>query len=146
MTIQKNSEISKELWQAYLETDFKVFSEKPFTLKVGQFSSELNSIIKQSNYSSATFITAYNPYSQQLSDSENVARQERLKIEIAKRGLTAVEGVGQHPSNQWPGEPSLLILGLNKEAASTLARQLEQNAFVWCDEKSTPQLVKPSPI
>lgn len=146
MTNQVNSEISKELWQAYLETDFKVFSENPFTLKVGQYSDELNTLIKKSRYSSAVFITSYNPFSKLLSDTENVARQEQLKIEIAKRGLTAIEGIGQHPSNQWPGEPSLLILGLNKEAASTLARQLEQNAFVWCDEKSIPQLVQPSPI
>jgi hypothetical protein len=146
MTNQDNSAISKELWQAFLETDFKVFSENPFTLKVGQYSDELNSIIKKSKCSSAAFITAYNPYSKQLSDAENVARQEQLKIEIAKRGLTAIEGIGQHPSNQWPGEPSLLILGLNKEAASTLARQLEQNAFVWCDETSILQLVQPSTI
>ena len=146
MTNQENSTISKELWQAYLETDFKVFSENPFTLKVGHYSDELNSIIKKSKCSSAAFITAYNPYSQQLTDTENVARQEQLKIEIAKRGLTAIEGIGQHPSNQWPGEPSLLILGLNKAAAATLASQLEQNAFVWSDETSIPQLIQPSTI
>ena len=146
MASQENYTISKELWQAYLETDFKVFAVNPFTLKVGQYSEDLNSIIKKSKYSSAAFITAYNPYSQQLSDAENVARQEQLKIEIAKRGLTTIEGVGQHPSNQWPGEPSLLILGLNKAAAATLARQLEQNAFVWSDETSIPQLIQSSTI
>jgi hypothetical protein len=146
MTNQENHTISKELWQAYLETEFKVFADNPFKLKVGQYSDELNTIIEKSKYSSAAFITAYNPYSKQLSDAENVARQEQLKIEIAKRGLIAIEGIGQHPSNQWPGEPSLLILGLNKEAASTLARQLEQNAFVWCDETSIPQLLQPSTI
>ncbi len=146
MTSKENSAISKELWQAYLETDFKVFSENPFTLKVGQYSDELNSIIKKSKYSSATFITAYNPYSQQLSDSENVARQEQLKIEITKRGLIAIEGIGQHPSNQWPGEPSLLILGLDKATSATLASQLEQNAFVWSDETSIPQLIQPFTI
>ena len=144
MASQENYTISKELWQAYLETDFKVFAENSFTMKVGQYSSELNSIIKKSKHSSAAFITAYNPYSQQLSDAENVARQEQLKIEIAKRGLTAIEGIGQHPSNQWPGEPSLLVIGLSNAAAATLARQLEQNAFVWIDETSIPQLIKPS--
>ena len=146
MASQENYTISKELWQAYLETDFKVFAENSFTMKVGQYSSELNSIIKKSKYSSAAFITAYNPYSQQLSDAENVARQEQLKIEIAKRGLTTIEGIGQHPSNQWPGEPSLLIIGLSKAAAATLASQLEQNAFVWSDETSIPQLIQPSMI
>ena len=144
MASQENYTISKELWQAYLETDFKVFAENSFTMKVGQYSSELNSIIKKSKHSSAAFITAYNPYSQQLSDAENVARQEQLKIEIAKRELTAIEGIGQHPSNQWPGEPSLLVIGLSNAAAATLARQLEQNAFVWIDETSIPQLIKPS--
>ena len=107
MTNQENSSISKELWQAYLETDFKVFSENLFTLKVGQYSDELNSIIKKSKYSSAAFITAYNPYSKQLSNAENIAKQEQLKIEIAKRGLTAIEGIGQHPSNQWLSDVSV---------------------------------------
>ena len=107
MASQENYTISKELWQAYLETDFKVFAENSFTMKVGQYSSELNSIIKKSKHSSAAFITAYNPYSKQLSNTENIARQKQLKIEIAKRGLTTIEGIGQHPSNQWPGEPSL---------------------------------------
>ena len=114
MKNQENSAISKELWQAYLETDFKVFAENSFTLKVGQYSSELNSIIKKSKYSSAAFITAYNPYSQELSDVENVARQEQLKIQIAKRGLTAIEGIGQHPSNQWlvKADPHLAVQDL----------------------------------
>ena len=29
----------------------------------------------------------------------------------------------------WKGEPSLLILGLDKKSAATLVRQLEQNAL-----------------
>lgn len=142
MTNQEKYTISNELWQAYLETDFKVFAKTPFTMKVGQYSEELNLILKKTEYSSAAFITAYNPYSQQLTNSENAARHEQLKIEIARRGLAAIEGIGQHPSNQWPGEPSFLILGLDKGEATTLAGQLKQNAFVWSDATSIPQLIK----
>jgi hypothetical protein len=145
MKIHQNHSISKELWQAYEETEFKVYSDNSFTLKIGNYSDELNSLINESKCLSAAFITAYNPFSKQLSESENSERQDGLRQELAKRGLKCYDGVGQHPSGQWPGEPSLLILGLSKEAALALARNLEQNAFVWSDSSAVPQLISALP-
>ena len=55
--------------------------------------------------------------------------------------LEFVAGIGQHPSNQWPGEPSYLVFGLTLEAAKTLGTRLEQNAIVWNGSDGTPQLI-----
>jgi hypothetical protein len=91
----------------------------------------------------AAFITAWNPFSQQLSEQENKDRQQELKAKLKTRGLAFVDGIGQHPSNEWPGEPSLLIFNLNRESAKVLAAQYEQHAFVWSGETAVPELVQP---
>jgi hypothetical protein len=65
----------------------------------------------------AAFITAHNPFSRQLSESENSLRQADLKAKLNQRGLICIDGIGQHPSNHWPGEISVLVLGLDLEAA-----------------------------
>ena len=56
-------------------------------------------------------------------------------------GLAYLDGLGQHPSNQWPPEESYLVLGLPLDAAATLCERLEQNAFVWMGADCVPQLV-----
>jgi hypothetical protein len=91
----------------------------------------------------AAYITAWNPFSRQLTDPKNKARQEELKATLKKRGLICIGGIGQHPSNNWPGEVSVLVLGLDLEAAKSLARHYEQHAFVWAASDGVPELVLP---
>ena len=45
--------------------------------------------------------------------------------------------------NNWPGEPSVLILDMGHEAAKALAGQYEQLAFVWADQTAVPTLMLP---
>jgi hypothetical protein len=96
----------------------------------------------QYNTSCAAFITAWNLFSQQLSPKENEQRQQELKAQLKTRGLRFIDGIGQHPSNEWPGEPSVFILNLNRESAKVLAAQYEQHAFVWAGETAVPELVQ----
>ena len=139
--MEKINPIDPALWEAYEKTHFIVKSTPEFVLKVGQHSEELKQLFIHSSLSTATFITAYNPFSQQLSEDENLERQEKLVKEIQSRGLNLLQGLGQDPDHKWEGEPSLLILDIASEAAKKLARTYEQNAFVWCDETCTPQLI-----
>jgi hypothetical protein len=92
---------------------------------------------------SAAFITAWNPFSQNLPAKENQARHDELKANIKKRGLVCIDGIGKHPSNNWPGEVSVLVLDLDLEEAKSLARQYEQHAFVWTLGDCVPQLIQP---
>lgn len=139
--MNSNKSIDSELWKAYEETDFIVHTKPEFTLNIGQFSEQLKQLLNSHKVTSAAFVTAYNPFSQQLSEDENSERQTRLVDEIHSRGLSLFQGLGQHPNHQWQGEPSVLILGIALEAAKKLACTYEQNAFVWCDEACTPQLI-----
>ena len=127
--------------QAYLETHYHVHGEQPFILRIGQVSSDLASLYGRHNVDCAAFITGCNPFSRRVSKSENKDQQKALAKELAGRSLTFYEGIGQHPSNKWPGEESFLVLGLDHEAAKKLGERFEQNAIVCAGTDAMPQLV-----
>ena len=79
--------------------------------------------------------------SQQLSAKENEERHQALIAEIKSRSLSLLPGEGKHPSNNWPAEQSVLVLGLSLEAAKTLGRRFEQNAVVWTGKDGVPELL-----
>jgi len=120
-----------------------VHHEAPFVMHIGQPCLELKALMANHNALSAAFITAWNPFSQNLPAKENQARQDELKANLKKRGLICIDGIGKHPSNNWPGEVSVLALGLDLEAAKSLARHYEQHAFVWAAGDGVPELVQP---
>jgi hypothetical protein len=135
------ADLNPQLRKAYRETEYRVTEGEPFVLRVDEPCPELLGLYRAKNVSCAAFITACNPFSQPLSAEENARRQAELRSELARRSLFYLEGVGQHPSGTWPGEPSFLVLGLALEAAKTLGRAYEQNAIVWCGADAVPRLV-----
>jgi len=135
------STIEPETVQAYLETEYRVAEDPPFALRVGLVTPELAALHKARGVDCSAFLTACNPFGAVLTDEANAARQAELHHELATRSLSFIAGVGQHPSNGWPGESSFLVLGLTLEAAKALGRRMEQNAVVWSGADAMPQLV-----
>ncbi len=127
--------------QAFLETEYKVFGDSPFTLKIDEPNSALAAACKKNCAESSAYITACNPNSKNHGDSENEARNNALRRELIERNFAFVEGVGKHPSNEWPGEASFLIFGIDLETASDLSRRMEQDAFVWVGPDWVPKLI-----
>ena len=127
--------------QAYRETEYRVFAEAGFTLRVGQASAELLAAHKRHKTHCSAFLTACNPLSQAFDAASNAERQAALAQELNNQGLVFESGIGQHPSNGWPGEESLLVYGLELEAAKALGTRFEQNALVWCGADAVPQLI-----
>ncbi len=135
------SELDAFLVAAYRETEYQVTEGAPFVLKVDEPCPALLGLYRAKNVSCAAFITACNPFSRELTDSENAVRQTELASELKRRSLSYLEGVGHHPSGDWPGEPSFLALGLALEAAKSLGKAFEQNAIIWCGADAVPNLV-----
>ncbi len=135
------SAIDPPTLQAYLETDYRVHGEPGFTLRVGRASAELLAAHKRRRTDCSAFLTACNPFSQPLDAAASAARQAALAKELSGRSLAFVPGVGQHPSNGWPGEDSFLVFGLTLEAAKALGTRLEQNGLVWSGADAVPQLI-----
>lgn len=125
--------------KAYLETDYSVSGQ--FVMRVGVANESLAKLYKQSNTDSGTFITACNPFSQDVGEIINAARQAELAKDLSQRSLAFFDGIGKHPSGDWPAEPSYFVLGLSLEAAKALGEKYGQNAIVWCGADAIPELV-----
>jgi hypothetical protein len=133
--------IDPETIQAFRETPFRVHGNNPFTLRVGEVSTALAAEYERHRVDCSAYITACNPFSKIVDDSENAERHTALSVELDLRNMAFVEGVGQHPSNQWPGEASFLVFGLTLEAAKALGTRLDQNAIIWAGSDAVPQLI-----
>jgi len=135
------SRIPASLLKAYRQTEYRVEAPQPFTLRIGRASPALLLLHRQSGVASSAFITACNPHSRLLTDSENAERQQRLGEALAREGWRSLPGSGKHISGPWPAEASFLVLGIGRRDASRLARAFDQNAIVFCGEECIPELV-----
>ena len=135
------SAIDPRTVQAYLETEYRVHGKPGFTLRVGQASADLLSAHKRQKADCSAFLTACNPFSEPFDVAANAERQAALAKELSRRSLMFLPGIGQHPSNEWPGEESFLVFGLTLEAAKVLGSKFEQNGFIWTGAAAVPQLI-----
>jgi sugar phosphate isomerase/epimerase len=135
------SEILPATIKAYLETDYCVFGESPFVLRVGIANEPLAKLYKRLKTNCGAFVTAFNPFSNEAGESANTARQVELAKELNRRSLTFIDGIGKHSSGEWPAEASYFVLGLSLEAAKALGKKYDQNAVVWCGSDAIPELV-----
>lgn len=137
------SAIDPQLLQAYLATEYTVLGQRPFRLYIDTFSPELLALYHTHGVRCATFISASNPFSQRLNDTENVKRQQEFKQTLAGQGFLSIDGFGQHPepADGWPGEHSFLVPGLSLSDARHFARLCEQNAFLWAGGDAVVRLV-----
>ena len=135
------SAIPLETIAAYRATHYRVIDQIPFVLKIGRPSQHLQRLFREYDLHSAAFLTAWNPFSHPTSEADNRAAQARLENDISQNSLPVIAGEGVDPTGEWPGEPSVLALGLSLEAASSLGVQYQQNAIVWADQDIKPQLI-----
>lgn len=134
------SPLHPHLLRAYRETEYHVTGSPPLILRVGQHSPELGTLMKIHKARSCAFITASNPRSQRLDATLNALKQAALATELRASQLPFREGIGMHPSNNWPGEPSFLVLGISESHARMLAIRYEQNAILWADHRAVPEI------
>lgn len=135
------SAIDPRTVQAYLETEYRVQGEPGFILHVGRASADLLSAHKRLEADCSAFLTACNPFSEPFDEAANAARQAELAHQLSSLGLVFLPGIGQHPSNDWPGEESFLVFGLTLQAAEAIGSQWGQNGIVWSGADAVPQLI-----
>ena len=136
-----DSNITPDTIHAYLETEYVVLGDHSFTLRVGQASKDLHTANTRHGSDCCAFLTAFNPFSRAVDESENARRQHALGVELKRRCLKFADGIGSHPHNSWPGEPSYLVFGLTLDASKVLGHQFEQNAIIWCGADCIPRLI-----
>ncbi len=126
------------LIQAYKSTTYKVFKPN-LEIQIGVLNNDLNDLLGKNNATEWAYITAINPYSRVLTDLENQDRHLQLQ-EVANSFLTYEgHGIGTDPS--WEPELSLLVIGVSKAEAILIGKKFEQNAIVYGEIYSTPELL-----
>jgi len=129
-----NSEkkIHPSLVKAYRKTLYCSFIDgEIIQLEVGKVCNNLATLLKQRNISTASFLTAYNPFSNSLTFSENEKLQNQLIDDVKSLGLHYFDGEGRDLDEKWQTEKSILVLGISQQQSEILADRYSQNAFVW---------------
>lgn len=132
------------LEQAYRNTDYIVQDESfpisSFVINIDQLHPELYNHINP--LETWTYITAYNPYSKELSDNENESRNSLLKKDLKELGLLVYEGFGRSKNPDFPWqEKSFFVPGISRAAAINLGTKYEQNAIVFGEHKGPAELI-----
>lgn len=126
---------------AYLATSFQIDvpGEAPVILRIGQASPGLATLYARHGLHSLAYVTACNPLGQLMPDPVNERATHALRQDLQSLQLPVLEGAGTSPDGDWH-EHSFAALGLEREAARQLGRQLQQNAIVWAGADAVPML------
>lgn len=122
--------MNEEFFDAYMNTDYTVFADPEFVLEIGKASQHLDALLQANGATTGAFITAWNPYSVQRSDEANRSAQQELLQDLHQAGITTYPALGRTRLDNWPGEESIIAIGLTRDAASRLALQYRQNAWL----------------
>jgi len=137
MMARMDTAIPAETIAAYLAADFIVDADPSFVMHVGHRCDALARL----GIARCAFITACNPLGEAADDATNARRQQEFAQQLAQRGLSWMTGAGCYPKQEWPAEPSLLVLDLSADDAKAIGHQLRQNAILWCGADHVPQLI-----
>lgn len=133
--------IDSLLLAKYESTEYRVHAPGgTFVLGLGRPCDELAALYRERRAASATFMSAFNPYSQPANAADNDAANARLRDELQGLGLEFLDAVGSDPAGKWQ-EPSFLVLGMPREQAEALGKAYRQNAIVFAGADAIPELV-----
>lgn len=135
------SSLDRGLIEAYEATDFHVDDSPSFVLKIGASSRPLAQLYLKHGCECAAYVTACNPLGENVGQERNAELQRQLTSKLARGDFAFLPGIGQDSKGKWPGEPSYLVLGIQLNSAMELGNTLRQNAIVWCDADTVPQLI-----
>ena len=135
------SSVTEELREAYRGTNFNVLGPTSFTLRIGVESLEIANLYRNCDVFTAAFLTACNPFSSLTPEHENDLKNQQLEERLHELSVSFLKGMGEDPSGEWAGEPSVLALGISRGVAISLGNEFRQNAIVWIGADHIPELI-----
>ena len=109
-------------------------------LYIGKRNPKLERLLKSLQAKTWALITASNPYSQCLSESENLQRHQELIEYLQPLSYSIFDAWGKDQLGDWTPEKSVLIIGIDSLQAKTIGRRFEQNAIVYGELGKPAQL------
>ena len=130
--------ISKELLLGYEATCYSVVNPK-IDIYLKKVNAELNSFLKEHNFTSWCFITAWNPFSKALTLDKNNELNALLEADLKEYNIYPAEG--KDTLGDWPPEISFFVGNISREQAIFLGEKYEQNAIVFGTVDELPELI-----
>ena len=132
----------KTLHETYIRTDYTIHidSSPDYILNIGIPNFKWNQFLLESNFSFYFFITAWNPFSEPISEAENNNANLLLKARLEDLTLKLYDGVGKSWDSNWY-ENSFCAIGGDKNLAHQLGREFNQNAIVYGSITENPTLL-----
>lgn len=127
---------------AFRATTYRV--ETPgrcFDLRIGQRDPAFDDFLRAQGVSFWGILTACNPGAEQLPAAENQHRQDGLRVRLASLDCRILDACNVADDEDWPAEPSYLILQADEEILRALAAEFSQLAVVCGDAGSAPRLL-----
>lgn len=136
--------LSASMIKAYQTTHYCVVDgAKQHVLKVGEYTAYISRLLASTPNAGergAVFITAWNPFSEPLSERENRDANRALWRDLQTQGLAVHEGYGEGVNSSWC-EESFLAWPLTRVQALQLCVRYRQNAVVFVEQAGMPELL-----
>ncbi len=133
--------ISDDLIAAYRNTNYCVNTHGHyFTMIVGRVSENSIKLMTEFNAHGAVFITAWNPFGEVYSLTENQKANDLLRIDLKAKKLSVLDGYGASPDGNWR-EDSFFAFSVSRSTAIKLCNQYSQNAVIFVDKNGIPELI-----
>lgn len=110
-------------------------------IRIGQSHPRLDALLKEQGAGTWAYITACNPGSADLPPEENDKRHTDLLRYLEVKGFRIFLGEGRPDEPGWNPETSVLVIGIEHEAAMRLGQGLGQNAIVIGRHEGVAELV-----
>lgn len=132
----------EELLAAYARAIYRVdLPSGEVFLRVSAPAPEIDRRLAAEGLSGFAFLSAANPGSLVHSDEENRRRHQQLSERLLALGLSAIAGESYEAASGGWREASLLVCGIEREAAIALAREFGQMALLYGEISGPVELV-----
>jgi hypothetical protein len=140
--------LDERLIAAYRATDYVLFvgDGDDVTLNIGRHNPQFDRELDRRNATTAVVVTAFNPRSVVLTESDNRTRHAQLTAWLEARGYQYALGEGRDPTGEWKAELECVVFDLPLEAGLEIARRFGQNAIVFVTRGAAPELAYPDGV
>ena len=124
--------ITTETLRGYTATTYAVTAPdgEMVGLRLDDTSVQADALLRDYKADSITCLNAWNPLSQRVAVSRNMAAHQRLRRDLDARGLRHLPHLGVPDRRNWKPEPGFAIFDLETEKAIGLAQTYGQYAVV----------------
>jgi hypothetical protein len=132
----------QHFYDIYRSSLFRVYlSSTSFLFRIDQKSDEILRLMKSNEATTATFLSAYAPFSDTVGSEANAKANKNLLEHLNKKKFKFYYGVAVDPSRRWPGEPGFLVFGLSPDSAQALGKACFQQAITQVDISGIPKMI-----